>query len=102
MKKTGFLILLTVIIIACNNEKNIIISGSHPGDIREYLYVTRVNLNNPVFVDSVRINRSGKFKIKIDLGELASSGKSIVIICSDNQTGQIYCNLCSFSLQLIL
>ena len=71
MKKTGFLILLTVIIIACNNEKNIIISGSHPGDIREYLYVTRVNLNNPVFVDSVRINRSGKFKIKIDNPEPA-------------------------------
>jgi len=71
MKKTGFLILLTVIIIACNNEKNIIISGSHPGDIREYLYVTRVNLNNPVFVDSVRINRSGKFKIKIENPEPA-------------------------------
>ncbi len=71
MKKTGFLILLTVIIIACNNEKNIIISGSHPGDIREYLYVNRVNLNNPVFVDSVRINRSGKFKIKIENPEPA-------------------------------
>jgi len=71
MKKTGFLILLTVIIIACNNEKNIIISGSHPGDIREYLYVNRVNLNNPVFVDSVRINRSGKFKIKIESPEPA-------------------------------
>ena len=71
MKKTGFLILLTVIIIACNNEKNIIISGSHPGDIHEYLYVNRVNLNNPVFVDSVRINRSGKFKIKIDNPEPA-------------------------------
>ncbi|MEA1886796.1 MAG: thioredoxin-like domain-containing protein [Bacteroidota bacterium] len=71
MKKTCFLVLLTVITVACNNENNIIISGTHPDSTHEYLHVNRLNLNNLVFVDSARINRSGKFKIKIENPEPA-------------------------------
>ncbi len=66
MKKTVFFVLLIVSVLACNDEENIIITGSCPENIQEYLYLNSVNLNNPVFVDSVRINRSGKFKIRIE------------------------------------
>ena len=66
MKKTVFFVLLIVSVLACNDEENIIITGSCPGRVQEYLYLNSVNLNNPVFVDSVRINRSGKFKIRIE------------------------------------
>ncbi|MFO7851730.1 MAG: thioredoxin-like domain-containing protein [Bacteroidota bacterium] len=65
MKKACFLILLTVITLACNNENNIIISGNHPDSTQEYLYVNSLNLNKPVLVDSVKIKPSGKFKIEI-------------------------------------
>ncbi|MBN1388418.1 MAG: redoxin domain-containing protein [Bacteroidales bacterium] len=66
MKKTVFFVLLILLTLACNDEKSLIISGKCQGNIREYLYLNSVNLNNPVFVDSVRINRYGKFKIKIE------------------------------------
>ena len=69
MKKAVFIILLIVITLACNNENNIIISGSCPGAISEYLYLNSVNLNNPVLVDSARISRAGNFKIRIENAE---------------------------------
>jgi len=65
MKKTVFFALLIVSALACNNEKTII-SGNCPDGTGKYLYIERVNLNSPVFVDSVRINRSGKFTIKLE------------------------------------
>lgn len=68
-KKTVFFILLSLSIIACNNDSNIIITGNHHVKINEYLYLSRVNLNIPEFIDSVRLNKSGKFKIKIDYPE---------------------------------
>lgn len=66
MKKAVFIILLIVLTLACDNENNIIISGSCPGAISEYLYLNNVNLNNPVLVDSARISKAGKFKIRIE------------------------------------
>lgn len=65
MKKACFLILLTGIALACNNENNIVISGDHPDSTHEYLYLNSLNLNKPVLVDSVKIKPSGKFRIKI-------------------------------------
>ncbi len=65
MKKTVFFTLLIVSALACNNEKTII-SGNCPDGFGKYLYIERVNLNSPVFVDSARINRSGKFTIKLE------------------------------------
>ena len=71
MKKTVFFVLIIVSALACKNEKTIILSGSSPDDALKHLYIERVNLNTPVLVDSVRINRSGSFTIKIEHAEPA-------------------------------
>ena len=71
MKKSVFFILLVISIFACKNNNNIIITGNHHVKINEFLYLSRINLNVPEFIDSVRLNKSGKFKIKLDYPEPA-------------------------------
>lgn len=67
MRKPGYIFLLLLLIAAsCNNESNTVITGTYPGVRKDYLKVNRINLINSVLVDSVRIAKSGKFKIKIE------------------------------------
>ncbi len=67
MKKQDFIILLILIItFSCKNENNTIITGTCPDVTDDYLMVNRMSLNNSVFVDSVIVRQSGKFKIKLE------------------------------------
>ncbi|MDT8401848.1 MAG: thioredoxin-like domain-containing protein [Bacteroidales bacterium] len=67
MKKPGFIILILLFfIVSCNNENVTVITGKCPGVKSEYLQLNRVNLDNTVFIDSVRLNRAGKFRIKLE------------------------------------
>lgn len=72
MKKNGSLILLILlVIVSCNNTQDTVITGHYPGTTDNYLYVNSVNLREPVFIDSVKINNRGKFRIKIETDEPA-------------------------------
>ncbi|MGM0667844.1 MAG: thioredoxin-like domain-containing protein [Bacteroidota bacterium] len=72
MKKPGSIILLILLIAAsCKNEDKIIIRGEVANASHDYLQVLMVNLNNTIFVDSVRINSSGNFKIELEDAEPA-------------------------------
>jgi len=70
MKRTGIVITILVLVtISCVNKQEVIITGIYPGDRSEYLYVNKLNLNVPVFIDSTKINKQGNFKLKIDIDE---------------------------------
>ena len=72
MKKPGSVILIILLIAAsCKNEDKIIIRGEVENPSNDYLQVLMVNLNNTIFVDSVRINSSGNFKIELEDAEPA-------------------------------
>lgn len=72
MKKPAYIILLILLITAsCKNENKIIIKGEVENATQDYLQVLMVNLNNTIFLDSVRINSSGKFKIEMEEDEPA-------------------------------
>jgi len=72
MKKPAYIILLILLITAsCKNENKIIIRGEVENATQDYLQVFMVNLNNTIFLDSVRINSSGKFKIEMEEDEPA-------------------------------
>ncbi|MEE4214517.1 MAG: TlpA disulfide reductase family protein [Bacteroidales bacterium] len=72
MKKPGSIFLLILLIAAsCKNEDKIIIRGEVANASHDYLQVLMVNLNNTIFVDSVRINSSGNFKIELEDAEPA-------------------------------
>jgi len=89
MKKQGFIILwLLIITFSCKNENNTIITGSCPGVFNDYLHVNRVSLNNYIFVDSVRVMKSGKFKIKLEDTEpafytLGFSGDEFITVVAE-------------------
>lgn len=69
IKRSAIFVLLILLAISCNKSDNIIIKGNYPGKGQDYLYINRVNLNNPVPVDSARINGAGNFRVKIETGE---------------------------------
>lgn len=69
IKRPLIFVLLIILSLSCNNEKDVIITGTYPGNAHDYLFVNMADLKNPAFIDSVRISRTGKFKIKIDAGE---------------------------------
>lgn len=72
MKKPAYIILLILLITAsCKNENKIIIKGEVENATQDYLQVLMVNLNNTIFLDSVRINSSGKFRIEMEEDEPA-------------------------------
>jgi PBP1b-binding outer membrane lipoprotein LpoB len=72
MKKPGSIFLLILLIASsCKNEDKIIIRGEVANASHDYLQVLMVNLNNTIFVDSVRINSSGNFKIELEDAEPA-------------------------------
>lgn len=72
MKTSAYIFLLILLITAsCKNENKIIIRGEVENATQDYLQVKKVNLNNTIFVDSLRINSSGKFKIELENDEPA-------------------------------
>jgi len=55
-----------LLIAGCGKSGNIKISGDYNGEKRDNLFLIRVDVDVPVLIDSVRINRSGKFSIRFN------------------------------------
>ncbi|MFP4489520.1 MAG: thioredoxin-like domain-containing protein [Bacteroidales bacterium] len=71
IKRSAMLALLVLLAASCNNNDSIIIKGSYPGEGHDYIYINRVNLNNPVPVDSARISKKGSFRVRMEAEEPA-------------------------------
>jgi peroxiredoxin len=69
MKKVLILIFPLIVMAGCQNNKNITIRGSIKKNTREYISVSRIDVNNAELIDSVRISKGGDFKLKIKLTE---------------------------------
>jgi len=69
MKRTLILLLSIIIITGCKNKSTFTISGIVKKGTKEYIYLNRVNVNTPVFIDSAKIKKSGKFRFKVKAGE---------------------------------
>jgi peroxiredoxin len=57
-------IFILILFSSCNEHGKISIEGNYPGETGEYLYISRIDVDIPIFVDSVKITKSGKFKSK--------------------------------------
>lgn len=71
IKRSAMLALLVLLAASCNNNDSIIIKGRYPGEGHDYIYINRVNLNNPVPVDSARISKKGSFRVRMEAEEPA-------------------------------
>lgn len=68
MKKLVFFVLLALLAAGCKNH-NLVINGVYPFDGHDVLYLKKVDLKNPIAVDSATINNSGKFRFKTTIDE---------------------------------
>jgi thiol-disulfide isomerase/thioredoxin len=69
MKRIILFISIVVVFSGCNNKDRFSISGVIKETSRKSLYLSRIDVNIPVFIDSVKINAKGKFNVKVKASE---------------------------------
>ena len=88
LRITILVIMLTLTIFSCSNNENITVKGSYPAASGEYLQVEMLNIAETQFVDSVKIDKNGNFKLTLELNHPE-------LILVRNAWGQ-YINLLAF------
>jgi peroxiredoxin len=69
MKRIIIFISLVIIFSGCNEKSKFSINGVIKETTKKYIYLSRIDVNTPVFIDSVKIRSKGKFSIKIKATE---------------------------------
>jgi peroxiredoxin len=69
MKIKMLLLSLMIVAISCNNSEKIRISGKYNGNREGSLYLTRVDIDRQVFIDSVKPGRTGHFSLNLESGQ---------------------------------
>jgi len=69
MKRIIIFISLVIIFSGCNEKSKFSINGVIKKTTKKYIYLSRIDVNTPVFIDSVKINSKGKFSVKIKAAE---------------------------------
>lgn len=64
MKRILFLLSLVLLFSGCSNKNNFSVNGLIKNTKEKYIYLNRLDVNTTVFIDSVKISRSGSFKLK--------------------------------------
>ena len=65
LKLPVFLLILAVSAAGCVKKKSIKITGNIPQKTSGYVYINRLEINTPILIDSVKINKNGFFRVKI-------------------------------------
>jgi hypothetical protein len=69
MKRIIIFISLVIIFSGCNDKGRFSISGIIKETDKKYIYLSRIDVNTPVFIDSVKIKSKGKFSVKVKASE---------------------------------
>jgi thioredoxin-related protein len=85
LKNLLILSLGVLLLTGCSDKKNFRVVGRTESNKGKYISIYRVDVDTPVFIDSVKINGKGIFRIKIessepDFYELGFSGSDFVTL----------------------
>jgi thiol-disulfide isomerase/thioredoxin len=69
MKKIFPFIVTVILISSCNPKKSFTLKGTLPGSPAEYVYLSKVDINTPLLIDSAKIGKNGNFRLKVDASE---------------------------------
>jgi thiol-disulfide isomerase/thioredoxin len=69
MKRIIIFISLVIIFSGCNEKGRFSINGVIKETTKKYIYLSRIDVNTPVFIDSVKISSKGKFSVKVKATE---------------------------------
>jgi len=69
MKRIILFISLVIIFAGCNEKGRFTINGVIKETTKKYIYLSRIDVNTPVFIDSLKISSKGKFSVKVKATE---------------------------------
>jgi thiol-disulfide isomerase/thioredoxin len=65
MKRILFLLALVILLSGCNDKKNFTVTGIVRDTKEKYIYLSRLDVDTPVLIDSAKIKRKGSFRLKV-------------------------------------
>jgi peroxiredoxin len=65
MKRPLFLLILVVLYTGCQNKNKFSVEGVINGESQKYIYLSRVDVDTPIMIDSARIRSKGRFNFKV-------------------------------------
>ncbi len=63
--------LILLLLSGCNSDDKISISGTFTSGVGKYLYLNRIDIDTPVFIDSIKISKQGTFQTHFNYSQPA-------------------------------
>jgi peroxiredoxin len=70
MKRIIFLLALVAIVSSCSNKGTFSVTGVVKGRKEKSIYISRIDVDTPILIDSSKINRKGEFHFRIKANEI--------------------------------
>lgn len=85
MKRISFFLLVVVLFSACKEKSRFTVNGVMDNHKNDHIYISRLDVDTPVFLDSAEISKSGKFSFRInatepDFYQLGFSGNDFITL----------------------
>jgi thiol-disulfide isomerase/thioredoxin len=69
MKRILYLLALLLFLTGCNDKTKFIVSGVIKNSNEKYIFLNKVEVNTPIFIDSAKIKKNGSFQFKVKAKE---------------------------------
>jgi len=66
MKRFLIFLIPVIIISGCNKDSVFTVHGNVKNKKQDYIYISRVNVNTPLLIDSSKVSRKGNFSFRIE------------------------------------
>lgn len=70
MRRIFFLLTLAIAFSACSDNKKVSVRGVINGDTQKYIYLSRLDVDTPVFIDSAKVGKKGSFSFRVRATEI--------------------------------
>jgi peroxiredoxin len=69
MKRILFILALVVVFSGCQDKSKFSVKGIIKGETKKNVYLSRLDVNTPIFLDSAKINKKGEFNFRVKATE---------------------------------
>jgi thiol-disulfide isomerase/thioredoxin len=88
MKRTIFLLTLVIFFSGCNRKDRFTVGGVIKGETKKYIYLSRLDVDTPILIDSAKISSRGIFRFNVkasdpDFYQLGFSGENFITLLAE-------------------
>jgi len=88
MKRIIFLLIVVLAVYGCKEKGTFSVNGSIAGKHAKYIYMNRIDVNTPVFIDSSNVSKKGRFRFKVkasdaDFYQVGFSTKDFITLLAE-------------------